>query len=210
MTVVADHCDVHNRKSLDRVSVRISDEVAIYHVSSLYKRSTVDERSTPVSSDFKSHLTSKLSTLPRPPTTMQLLSLVVPLTSAIVALANIPIAQVTYDTIYDSANLSLNNVACSDGPNGLITKGYTTLGSLPNFPRIGGAGTISGWNSESCGSCYGLTYENTTIFVTAVDYAASGFNIALSAMNELTGGRAVQLGRVNAILSFADRSRCGF
>lgn len=140
---------------------------------------------------------------------MQLLTLLVPLTSTLLALANVPIATVTYDTIYDNPDLSMNNVACSDGPNGLITKGYPTMGSLPSFPYVGGAGTISGWNSESCGNCYGLTYNGTTIYLTAVDYAASGFNIGLRALDRLTGGRGRQLGTINAQLSFHPRSTCG-
>lgn len=41
----------------------------------------------------------------------------------------------------------MDSVACSDGANGLETKGYSTLGSLPNFPYVGGAPAVTGWNS---------------------------------------------------------------
>jgi hypothetical protein len=35
---------------------------------------------------------------------------------------------VSYDTTYDVASTSLDSVACSDGANGLETKGYKTFG----------------------------------------------------------------------------------
>ena len=116
---------------------------------------------------------------------------------------------VTFDRIYDSSSLTLNNVACSDGPNGLLTKGFTTLGSLPKFPYIGGAHVVSGWNSPSCGTCWSLTYEGNTIYVLAVDTAGVGFNIALEAMNALTGGKGEQLGKVSAQIAPADSWYCG-
>lgn len=54
--------------------------------------------------------------------------------------------SVSYDTGYDDADRSLASVSCSDGTNGLLTKGYSTQGSLPDFPYIGGADIIAGWN----------------------------------------------------------------
>jgi len=87
---------------------------------------------------------------------------------------------VSYDTGYDDGSRSLSAVSCSDGSNGLLTKGYTTQSSLPSFPRIGGASVIAGWNSASCGTCWSLTYNGNTINVLAMDHAAEGFNIALS------------------------------
>jgi hypothetical protein len=38
------------------------------------------------------------------------------------------IVTVSYDMTYDVASTSLNEVACSDGANGLESKGYTTFG----------------------------------------------------------------------------------
>ncbi|KAG9228641.1 Cerato-platanin [Amylocarpus encephaloides] len=116
---------------------------------------------------------------------------------------------VSYDTGYDIASRSLSLVACSDGSNGLLTKGFSTQGSLPKFPHIGGASTIAGWNSASCGSCYTLSFQGHSINVLAIDHAGQGFNIALAAMNELTGNRAVALGRVDAQWSQVDKSVCG-
>ena len=52
--------------------------------------------------------------------------------------------RVAYDQSYDDASGSLAVTACSDGPTGLLTKGYTTFGSLPQFPNIGGVDAIAG------------------------------------------------------------------
>lgn len=119
-----------------------------------------------------------------------------------------------YDTAYDKSTSSLTTVACSDGVNGLLTRGFTTFGSLPKFPHIGAASAVTGWNSPNCGTCWQLTYKNgqgvsKSINVIAIDVAGAGFNIALSAMNELTGGNAVQLGRVDVTSKQVASSVCG-
>ena len=119
--------------------------------------------------------------------------------------------SVSYDTTYDDSAFSLTGVACSDGVNGLITKGYTTLGSLPGFPSVGGAYVVGGYNSPNCGTCWQLYYAGTgkTINVLAVDVALDGFNISEEAMNTLTGGQAVQLGRVEVTATQVAASVCG-
>lgn len=116
---------------------------------------------------------------------------------------------VSYDTIYDDSGASLDTVACSDGPNGLIPKGYPTIGSLPSFPRVGGAAAVAGWNSAECGTCWQLTYNNVSVNILAIDHADEGFNISEEAMNELTDGQAVFLGRVTATTVQVDASVCG-
>ena len=60
-----------------------------------------------------------------------------------------------------------------------------------------------------CGQCYALTYKSKTINVLAIDTAPSGMNIAKGAMNKLTGGQAVQLGRVNADIIKVGVGKCG-
>ena len=70
----------------------------------------------------------------------------------------------TYDNTYDNGTNSLAIVACSNGENGLLTKGFTTFDSLPNFPYIGGAPAVAGWNSPNCGTCWALTYKGKTIY----------------------------------------------
>jgi hypothetical protein len=120
----------------------------------------------------------------------------------------------SYDREYDKSDASLSNVACSDGPNGLMTHGFTTFGSLPKFPYIGGAAAVAGWNSPNCGTCWNLTYTNpkgikTSINVLAIDHTDEGFNIAFSAMNKLTSGKAMELGRVDVGSQKIDPSMCG-
>lgn len=43
----------------------------------------------------------------------------------------------------------------------------------------------------------------------AVDHALAGFNIALDALDALTSGQAVQLGRVEASSRRVDVAECG-
>ena len=115
---------------------------------------------------------------------------------------------VSYDTIYDAAGTSLTQVACSDGTNGLLTKGFTTFGSLPT-KFIGGAAAIPGWNSAECGSCWTLTFNGTSINVLAIDHTDSGFNVAQAALDKLTRNQAVALGRITATAKPAAASACG-
>ncbi|KIJ30435.1 hypothetical protein M422DRAFT_187205 [Sphaerobolus stellatus SS14] len=115
----------------------------------------------------------------------------------------------TYDNYYDNPLNSLNGVACSNGANGLVTKGFTTFNTLPSFPHIGGAQAVESWNSTNCGTCWALTFGSKTINVLAVDHAANGFNIAQTALDELTGGKAVQIGRVDITAKQVPESQCG-
>ena len=104
---------------------------------------------------------------------------------------------------------------------------YHKFGDLPHFPYIGGAQAVTGmlrrsealqlahlwmrigYNSPNCGSCWQLTYKDNTINILAVDYAASGFNIAEEAMNALTDGQAVELGHVEVYYKEVSPSVCG-
>jgi len=117
---------------------------------------------------------------------------------------------VSYDTGYDDANRSLTQVACSDGTNGLIWKyGWNRQGDVKGFPYIGGAQAVAGWNSPSCGTCWSATYNGKTIHILAIDHAAAGLNIGLAAMNDLTNGHAVELGRIDAVVQQVDLGVCG-
>lgn len=122
--------------------------------------------------------------------------------------------SVSYDTGYDDGSRSLLNVACSDGPNGLMTRyGWQTQadvkGTVVQFPYIGGVQAIGGWNSPSCGTCWKLEYNGKSIHIIAIDHSGNGFNIALDAMNDLTNGNAVALGRVDATATQVGASECG-
>lgn len=121
-------------------------------------------------------------------------------------------STVSYDPVYDKRGSSLSQVACSDGSNGLIRKGYTTFGSLPSFPFIGGASAIAGWNSAQCGTCWNLTYALTkkTVSILAIDASPEyGFNIAQEAMDVLTDQNAVHDGVVNVVSKQVNPSFCG-
>ncbi|KAN0082358.1 Cerato-platanin [Tylopilus felleus] len=122
-------------------------------------------------------------------------------------------STLSYDNNYDNGALSLDSVACSSGQYGLETKNssWTTLGSLPNFPNVGGVDTVSGWNSPQCGTCYAVTYAGTgiTVNILAVDKSQSGFTVSQAAMNTLTNGQAVQFGRVSVSYTQVDPSVCG-
>lgn len=114
-----------------------------------------------------------------------------------------------FDNVYDNGSGSLQTVACSDGEHGLLTQGFTTFGSLPNFPNVGGVPAIQGWNSESCGSCWQVSYENKSIYLTGIDVAGDGFVTSEAAMNTLTNGQAGQLGRVDVSYKQVAPSKCG-
>ncbi|KNG48201.1 Asp f 13-like protein [Stemphylium lycopersici] len=117
---------------------------------------------------------------------------------------------VSYDTGYDDPNRSLSVLSCSDGANGLTTKhDWHTQGQIPRFPHIGGYMGVAGWNSPQCGTCYGVTYNGKTVYVLAVDHTANGFNLAKSAMDELTNNQAVALGRIDAQYAQVAVSNCG-
>ncbi|KAJ3045477.1 hypothetical protein HDV00_009130 [Rhizophlyctis rosea] len=127
--------------------------------------------------------------------------------------SSIPQLQTTtlgYDPTYDTATLSTLTIACSDGPNGLSTKGYKTLSQLPSFPNITASFNIAGWNSAKCGSCYVLKYKGKSVYVTGVDHAAEGFISSMGAMDALTGGQAEAMGRVDVQWGEVAGRFCGF
>jgi Cerato-platanin len=143
-------------------------------------------------------------------TVMKLLSFIIPLTAILPAAYSV---TVRYDAQYDNADISLTAVACSDGENGLLTKGYETFGKLPNFPHIGAAFAVEGYNSASCGSCWELTYTKSdgtskTIYVTAIDHAADGFNIGETALKDLGGQQAVNEGHIEVTAERVAESNC--
>lgn len=107
--------------------------------------------------------------------------------------------------------------------------GWKTQGEVTRFPHIGGVAAVTSWNSPSvssptpfhrylphwltpyqkCGTCWSATYKGKTVYILAVDHAAEGVNMALSAMNELTNNQAVALGRIDAVVSQVAVSFCG-
>ena len=116
--------------------------------------------------------------------------------------------RATYDTTYDNKNGLLNNVACSNGANGLAGR-FATFSDIPSFPFIGGAFDVV-WNSPNCGACWSLTNTATgmSINITAIDTAGSGFNIAQEAFVELNGGQVGQ-GVLDVVATKVSSSICG-
>lgn len=118
--------------------------------------------------------------------------------------------SVSYDTGYDLSDRSLNEVTCSNGENGLITRfGWQTQGETSNFPNIGGAPAVDKWDSPNCGTCWELTYEGNSINVMAIDLAVGGYVIGLDAMDALTNGQGEELGRVEVEAVQVEDSVCG-
>ncbi|KZT02578.1 Cerato-platanin [Laetiporus sulphureus 93-53] len=113
--------------------------------------------------------------------------------------------KATWDSTYDDAANSVNIVACSGT---LDADGYTDFGSLPGFPYIGGAFAVGGYDSPSCGTCWAITYNDTTINIFAIDTAANGFNIAKTALDALTDGQAEELGYVYVTATQVATSDC--
>jgi hypothetical protein len=137
---------------------------------------------------------------------MKLVSFIIPLTAVFASASSV---VVKYDTVYDNPNTPMTAVACSDGKNGMITKGYPTFGSLPTFPFIGAAYAIAGYNSTSCGSCWKLIYNTTVIYMTAIDHADNGFVVSKDALTALGGPQAPGGGQIYASATLVKESVCG-
>jgi hypothetical protein len=143
---------------------------------------------------------------------MKLIPFIISITAVFTSASSV---RVGYAYVYDVPTFSLGAVACSDGKNGLTTKGFTSFDSLPTFPRIGGASAIEGYNSTSCGSCWKLSYTRsdnttTTIYITAIDHAGDGFNLGEGALKLLGGQEAVDAGHIQAEATLVERWYCGF
>ncbi|KAF8471657.1 Cerato-platanin [Russula ochroleuca] len=138
---------------------------------------------------------------------MKLIPFIIALTAVFTSASSV---LVKYDPVYDNGAASMDIVACSDGKNGLETKGYKTFGSLPSFPNIGAAYAVEGYNSTSCGSCWMLSYFNNTSYVTAIDHADNGFVISETALRNLGGQQAVDAGMIDASATQVHRRYCGF
>jgi len=109
---------------------------------------------------------------------------------------------VSYDASYDVSSASTDTVSCS----GIFDSSYPTFGSLPDFPYIGGAYVVNGYDSAGCGTCWELSYNGNTVTILVIDHADDGFNISEEAMQVLG---AVQAGRVTATATQVDASACG-
>ena len=140
---------------------------------------------------------------------MKLTSIIISLVALFSVASAVNVVNVRYDPQYDNSEISLSAVTCSDGANGLLTKKYSTFGSLPSFPNIGAAKAIGGWNSPECGSCWQISYKGKSVNVIVVDHTGDGFNLSLEAVNALTDGHAEEFGVVHAQAKQVNKSHCG-
>ena len=131
--------------------------------------------------------------------------------AALFSVAYADIEPVRVNPLYGNPQTSWNDVACSNGVNGLITKGFSTIGSLPTFPNVGGTFAVNTRNSPECGSCWTLTYEGTgrTIYFTAIDTAPFGFELSPQSVNTLTNGQANQSSVIYVQAAQVSESFCG-
>ena len=124
---------------------------------------------------------------------------------------------VSHDGFYDQMENSLHDVACANGEHGLLTHGYTTFGSLPTFPYIGGAPQIQPWDSRYCGTCWELTYTDRHGVSASLNFTAINtgghdprhFIISFEGMDFLTNGHARRLDGVPIAGALLPRSSCG-
>jgi hypothetical protein len=116
--------------------------------------------------------------------------------------------RTTYDGTYDNSQGSLNSVACSNGNNGLVSR-FPTFGDIPSFPNIGGAFDVV-WDSPNCGGCWKVTNKanHKSIYITAVDTAGAGFNVAEAAFKKLNNGK-LDVGVLEVTAQKVPPSVCG-
>ena len=114
--------------------------------------------------------------------------------------------RAAFDGTFDNPSYSLNNVACSNGDNGLAAK-YPTFSKIPSYPYVGGAFDVA-WNSPNCGGCWKITNpaNGQSIFMTAVDSAGHGFNLGTDAFKVLNGGVK---NTIDVVATKVPRSYCG-
>ena len=141
-------------------------------------------------------------------------------------------ATLSFDPVYSTPSTSTLNLACSDGANGLYTKGFPTLGSLSKYPNVVASPEIQGmlyisipnfiinsadekyvgWNSAQCGACYKLYYKGTgkSVYAVGVDVGRGGFVGSQQVLDTLTNGRATAVGRVDVSWLRVEPVLCGF
>ncbi|KAF3930407.1 hypothetical protein AA313_de0209176 [Arthrobotrys entomopaga] len=80
-----------------------------------------------------------------------------------------------------TANNQLTIFACSDGPNGIITKQHVStvpqlVAKLKPGVTIGAVQTVAGWNSQNCGKCYNARNprNNKSQLFVAIDVGKDG------------------------------------
>ncbi|KAF4950295.1 hypothetical protein FGADI_8278 [Fusarium gaditjirri] len=131
--------------------------------------------------------------------------------SAIVGLLipSVSAVSLTYSKLYDNNSIPVSQLACYK--NGLIMDGQSEWQTIGDIPRsITGLEQIDGPDSPLCGSCWILTYGETSRPVLILDSAKEGFVSTLDTLNWLTGNKGEELGKVEVKATKVDRTNCGF
>lgn len=139
-------------------------------------------------------------------------------------------STLSYDPVYSTGSTSTLTLACSNGANGLYTQGYETLSEIPGFPNVVASPLIAGvsssrliilrerplsscvgWNSAECGACYKLYYSGTqkSLYAVGVDVGVGQFVGSVEVLDNLTNGRAIEVGRVPISYLKVEPSFCG-
>jgi Cerato-platanin len=113
--------------------------------------------------------------------------------------------NVTYDDTYDKPLYNTNGVACDT-----LSTTYPQLRDFPSFPRLGGSFDAAR-GTPTCGKCWKLSSKKSggPIYITAIDKAGVGFNIATSVFIALNGG-TVGAGKLEAEAEAVSPRFCGF
>ncbi|KAF4333891.1 epl1 [Fusarium beomiforme] len=117
---------------------------------------------------------------------------------------------VSYNGLYDDDTVSLSDLSCWK-ENGQIIEDqdWTKLGQVTY--QIAGYEGVDGPASPLCGSCWSLSYGDTSRSVLVLNSAkaGSGFETSFTVMNSLTAGKAEKLGRVNVTAFRTEPLDCG-
>ncbi|KAF5599690.1 heat-stable 19 kDa antigen [Fusarium pseudoanthophilum] len=124
-------------------------------------------------------------------------------------LSSVSAVSLTYSKLYDNNSIPVSQLACYK--NGLILDGYPSWKTIGDIPHsITGLEQVDGPQSPLCGSCWILTYGETSRPVLILDSAKEGFVSTLDTLNWLTGGKGEELGSVEVKPAKVDITNCGF
>ncbi|KAF5694162.1 heat-stable 19 kDa antigen [Fusarium denticulatum] len=124
-------------------------------------------------------------------------------------LPSVSAVSLTYNKLYDNNSIPVSQLACYK--NGFILDGFSEWKTIGDIPRsITGLEQVDGPNSPLCGSCWILTYGETSRPVLILDSAKEGFVSTLDTLNWLTHGKGEELGSVEVKADKVDITNCGF
>ncbi|PNP78177.1 hypothetical protein FNYG_08494 [Fusarium nygamai] len=124
-------------------------------------------------------------------------------------LTSVSAVSLTYSKLYDNNSIPVSQLACYK--NGLILDGYQSWKTIGDIPHsITGLEQVDGPNSALCGSCWILTYGETSRPVLILDSAKEGFVSTLDTLNWLTSDKGEELGSVEVKAAKVDITNCGF